>query len=60
MEMEASALFAIAEFRGVTLAQLVYAADDVSGDEWDSRDWQGQTSIREAMFWLAVESCLEL
>jgi uridine phosphorylase len=60
VEMEASALFAVAEFRGVTLAQLLYAADDVSSEEWDSRDWQKQVSVREGLFWLAVEACLTL
>ena len=37
VEMEAAAFFAVAQFRGVQLAQLLYGADDVSGAEWDPR-----------------------
>ncbi|PKN92466.1 MAG: purine-nucleoside phosphorylase [Chloroflexi bacterium HGW-Chloroflexi-6] len=60
VEMEAAALMAVAQFRGVTLGQVLYAGDDLSGDEWDNRGWQSRTEIRESMFWLAVEACLGL
>ena len=60
VEMEAAAFFAVARFRGVICAQMLYAGDDVSGQEWDHRDWANQTSIRERMFWLAAEACLAL
>jgi uridine phosphorylase len=60
VEMEAAAFFAVAQFRGVKFAQLLYGGDDISGDEWDHREWQRQLSSREKLFWLAVESCLQL
>jgi uridine phosphorylase len=60
VEMEAAALFAVARFRGVPLAQVLYGGDDVSGAEWDSRHWDKSTSVRERVFWLAAEACLEL
>lgn len=60
VEMEAAAFFAVARFRGVTAAQILYAGDDVSSEAWDSRHWQEQTSVREKVFWLAAEACLEL
>jgi uridine phosphorylase len=60
VEMEAAAFFAVARFRGVLFAQLLYGGDDVSGEQWDSRQWHTQSSVREKLFWLAVESCLEL
>jgi uridine phosphorylase len=60
VEMEAAAFFAVAQFRGVTFAQILYGGDDLSGDEWDNRDWMGQTSTREKLFWLAAEACLQL
>lgn len=60
VEMEAAAFFAVAQFRGVTFAQMLYGGDDVSGDAWDQRDWNRQTSVRERLFWLAVEACLSL
>lgn len=60
VEMEAAAFLAVAQFRGVTFGQLLYAGDDVSGEVWDSRGWQGNASTREKLFWLAVESALAL
>jgi uridine phosphorylase len=60
VEMEAAAFFAVAQFRGATFAQILYGGDDVSGDEWDERNWQAQTSVRERLFWLAAEACLSL
>mgnify|MGYP000474588613 CR=1 FL=1 len=58
VEMEAAAFFAVAQFRGVTFGQILYCGDDVSSDEWDSRHWQEQTSVREKLFWLAAEAAL--
>ena len=60
VEMEAAAFFAVAQFRGVTFAQILYGGDDVSGEEWDERGWQSRTSVREKLFWLAAEACLSL
>lgn len=61
VEMEASAFMAVAQFRGVTLGQILYGGDDVSGaDAWDSRDWDEQTSVRERLFWLTVASVCAL
>ena len=59
--MEASAFFAVAQFRQVTLGQILYGGDDVSGDgDWDQRDWQRQYEVREQLFWLAAEACLQI
>jgi len=60
VEMEAAAFFAVAQFRGVPFAQMLYAGDDVSGAEWDSREWEKQYPIREELFWLAAEACLDI
>ena len=60
VEMETAAFFALAQFRGVRFAQLLYGGDDVSGADWDHRDWEKRTPVRERLFWLAVEACLEL
>ena len=60
VEMEAAAFLAVARFRGVALGLLLYGGDDVSGEVWDSRDWQGRESVRERLFWLATEACLSL
>lgn len=58
VEMEAAALFAVAKFRNVVLAQVLYAGDVVNGGKWDPRGWDKQTKIREKLCWLAAEACL--
>lgn len=60
VEMEAAAFFAVARYRDVPFAQLLYAADDVSGMEWDRRDWASRKDVREKLFWLAAKACLRL
>lgn len=60
VEMEAAALMAVAQFRGVVLGQCLYAGDDLSGEEWDGRGWQSRAEIRHNLFWLAVEACLSM
>ncbi len=64
VEMEAAALFAVAKFREVNIGQILYGSDDVSGDEWSNffqleKKYSG-LSLRERIFWLAVEACLLL
>lgn len=59
VEMEAAAFFAIAQFRGVEFGQILYGGDDLASEEWDSRDWNRQASVREKLFWLAAEASLE-
>ena len=61
VEMEAAAFFAVAQFRNVTFAQVLYGGDDVSGDEWNHRGWNdARATVREKIFWLAAEACLSL
>ncbi len=60
VEMEAAALFSVARFRGVELAQILYAGDDVSGQEWDSRLWNNRHDLREALIYLAADAVLRL
>jgi uridine phosphorylase len=60
VEMEAAGFFAVAQFRDVVFAQVLYGADDVSGDEWDVRGWHSRESVRARLFWLAAEACLSL
>jgi uridine phosphorylase len=60
VEMEASAFIAVARFRGVSFAQLLYAGDSLSGPVWDARDWTSATSVRERLFWHAADACLAL
>ncbi|MFN8619649.1 MAG: nucleoside phosphorylase [Chloroflexota bacterium] len=60
VEMEAAALFAVAAFRGVTLGQMLYAGDDLSGPEWDQRGWDTHGSARRLLFELALEAVLRI
>ncbi|HQY15856.1 MAG TPA: nucleoside phosphorylase [Ilumatobacteraceae bacterium] len=60
VEMEASALAAIASFRRVPLAQVVYCGDDLAGDSWDHRSWQDLSDVREDLFDLAASAAVTL
>jgi uridine phosphorylase len=57
VEMEAAALFAVAQFRGVPLGHILYAGDDVSGLRWDPRAPFDRTAVRERLVQLAAEAC---
>jgi uridine phosphorylase len=57
VEMEAAAFFAVARFRKVEIAQILYAGDDVSGEVWDSRNWDNLKEIRKKVLEIAVDSC---
>lgn len=60
VDMEASALLAVAQFRKVDLGYILFGGDDISGEEWDQRSEVPRISTREKLFWLAVEACLRL
>lgn len=55
VEMEAAAFFAVSKYYDIPLAQLLYAGDDVSGEKWDSRNWNKQKSVRENLISVAVK-----
>ncbi|MEC7984432.1 MAG: nucleoside phosphorylase [Myxococcota bacterium] len=60
VEMEAAALFAVAQFRGICLGQLLYGGDDVTGDVWDTRNWSRNRQARHRLLSLAIASCQSL
>ena len=60
VEMEAEALFAVAQFKEVVFGHILYGGDDLSSSAWTSRRWHTQASVREKLFWLAAEACLTL
>ncbi len=60
VEMESAALIAVAQFRNVIFGQALYGGDDLSGIEWDNRQWQSRSDIRESLFWLCADACLTL
>lgn len=60
VEMECAAFFAVAKFRGVKFGQILYAGDDLSGDNWNDRSWSSREEIRYNIFELALEACLNI
>lgn len=44
----------------IHLAQLLYAGDDVSGEKWDTRNWNHQMNVRSNMIITAVKLMEEL
>ncbi len=60
VEMEAAALIAVARFRGVPLAQVVYGGDDLSGETWDHRSWQTHAEVRDNLLAMACDAALSL
>lgn len=60
VEMEAATFFAVAQFRGVPLGQILYGGDNLDGERWDRRDWMNRHSVREQLVFLAAEACLEI
>ncbi|HEX7567847.1 MAG TPA: nucleoside phosphorylase [Anaerolineaceae bacterium] len=60
VEMESAGMMAVAQFRGVIFGQVLYGGDDLSGSEWDNREWQSRNEIRESLFWLSANACLTL
>jgi uridine phosphorylase len=49
VDMESSAFIAVARYRSLRFAQLLYAGDSLAG-EWDSRSWTGARPTRERLF----------
>jgi len=60
VEMELSALAAVAKFRQVRFGQYLYAGDTVVPEGWDKREWVSRVDVRETLFWLSVETCLTM
>ena len=60
VEMEASAVAAVAKFRGVALAQVLYGGDDLTGEEWDGRGWQDSHTVRDELIKVSASAALRL
>jgi uridine phosphorylase len=60
VEMECSALLAVAHYRNVSFGQFLMAADDASSEEWNPRVVENKLSFDEKLFCLSVEACLSL
>ncbi len=59
VEMEAASFFAVAKFRGLELAQLLYAGDLVRKEGWEARGWM-RSGCRAGLLELAAKACAAL
>jgi len=59
VDMEAAAYFAVAQFRGVKLGQILYCGDDLSQEEWDGRKWKNK-NIRKNIVELSMDICQKI
>lgn len=60
VEMEAASIAAVAQFRGVRLAHLLYGGDDLTGEVWDERGWQDNHEVRDRLIRVAATAALRL
>jgi uridine phosphorylase len=58
VDMEASALIAVARYRGIHLAHLLFAGDSLAGEEWEHRGWTTAAAIRSGLFEVAVDAAV--
>lgn len=60
VDMEASAYMAVAQYNEVEFGQILYAGDNLAGAEWDRRNWDSQTSIRENVLKVTLDACVSM
>ena len=60
VDMESSAFIAVARYRGLRFAQVLYAGDSLAGEVWDSRSWVSARTVREDLFRVSARAALRL
>ncbi|MGH9020390.1 MAG: nucleoside phosphorylase [Acidimicrobiales bacterium] len=60
VDMESSAFLAVARYRSLRFAQLLYAGDSLAGEAWDSRQWDRAGEVRELLFGVAAAAARAL
>ena len=60
VEMEASAYFSVAKFRNVELGQVLCSSDDLSGAEWDKRNFNSKDKVRQKIVEICIDMCLNI
>ncbi len=56
VEMEQSGCIAVSLFRGISYGAIIYAGDDVSGKDWDTRSWHNRHGLRYRL----IEICRDI
>ncbi|MCH5148513.1 MAG: nucleoside phosphorylase [Clostridiales bacterium] len=60
VEMECSAMIAVARFRGAKFGQILYCGDDLSGDGYDSRNFHEAKEVRRNLIEYALKCVKDL
>ena len=60
VDMESSAFMAVAQYRNLRFAQILYAGDSLAGESWDSRSWVKAGLVRERLFRSTARAALAL
>ena len=60
VEMECSAMIAVARFRGIKFGQILYCGDDLSGDGYDSRNFYEAKEVRRNLIEYALKCVKDL
>ncbi len=58
VDMEQSAMIAVAQFRKVHYGAILYGGDDLSQEKWDSRNWSNREDIRLGLTRLCLDIVL--
>jgi uridine phosphorylase len=60
VDMESSAFMAVAQYRSLRFAQVLYAGDSLGGETWDHRHWTRARGVRERLFRASARAALAL
>ena len=60
VEMESATYLAVAQYLNIQFGQILYAGDNLDGEEWDNRMWHKRTDIRTMLLDVALETVLGL
>jgi uridine phosphorylase len=60
VEMETSAYIAASQFNNVEFGQILCSGDSLAGEEWDKRDYNKRSDIREYVLRLTLDVCVKM
>jgi Uridine phosphorylase len=60
VEMETSAYIAVSQYNNVEFGQILCSGDSLGGDEWDKRNYNNRTDIREFVLRLTLDTGLKM
>ena len=60
VEMETSAYIAVSQYNNVEFGQILCSGDSLAGEEWDKREYNKRSDIREFVLRLTLDVCLKM